>query len=55
MERDPRSLLEGGGMFDDMPYLDTYGVPLTDSQRTKRNSSVYGKVTEEQIFEEFTD
>ena len=52
IEKDPRALLDGGGMFDDMQVLDTHGTPLTDSQRTKRSSSVYGRVTEEQIFED---
>ena len=52
-EKDPRALLDGGGMFDDV--LDTFGASLTESQRTKRSSSVYGKFTEEQAFEEFTD
>ena len=42
-------------MFADMQVLDTYGMPLSESQGSKRSSSIYGKVTEEQIFEEFTD
>lgn len=47
MEKDTRALLEGGGMFDDMQVLDTYGMPLSESQGSKRSSSIYGKVTEE--------
>lgn len=40
-------MLDGGGMFDDMQVLDTYGMPLSESHGSKRSSSIYGKVTEE--------